>query len=46
MKKGYLVVLVLAIAAANLGLRSGPQYDEEARAQGRSRNKWIKRTRS
>jgi len=33
MKKGYLVVLVLAIAAANLGLRSGPQYDEEARAQ-------------
>jgi hypothetical protein len=33
MKKEFLVMLVLAVAAANLGLRSGPQYDEEARTQ-------------
>jgi hypothetical protein len=33
MKKEFLVILVLAVATANLGMRSGDQYDQDAREQ-------------
>jgi hypothetical protein len=44
MKKEFWVILVLAIAAANLGMRSSDQYDQDAREQEKIQKQIDKET--
>lgn len=44
MKKEFLVMLVLAVAAANLGMARSGQYDEDARAQEKIQKQAEKET--